>query len=131
MTTELTVLTLAALLQLVQLFLYALPAQSEVGSGYLMSARDRPPSKPLSERSARFQRAYENHVEWLLPFAIAATVVSVSGQSTGFTALCAWAYLAARLLYIPAYALGWRPGRSIIFAFGFLATLLMLLAALI
>ena len=131
MPAELIVLVLSALLMLVQLFLFAVPAQSEVGSGYLMSARDREPSRSLGERSARLKRAYENQIEWLLPFAIAALVIAVTDQSTWFTGLCAWAYLAARIVYIPAYALGWRPGRSIVFAVGFVATLLMLLAALI
>jgi uncharacterized MAPEG superfamily protein len=40
-------------------------------------------------------------------------------------------YLAARVLYIPAYVYGWRPGRSIIWAAGFFATLIMIIAALI
>ena len=131
MTPELTVLILAAILQFVQFLLYAAPAQSEIGSGYLMSARDREPSRSLSERSARLKRAFENHVEWLIPYAIAAIVIAVTDQSTWFTAACAWVYLAARLVYIPAYALGWRPGRSIIWGVGWLATLLMLFAALV
>ena len=39
--------------------------------------------------------------------------------------------LAARILYVPAYAFGWNPWRSAIWAVGFLATLTMLIAALI
>jgi uncharacterized MAPEG superfamily protein len=35
------------------------------------------------------------------------------------------------VLYIPAYYFGLRPGRSLIWAVGFAATLLMLLAALV
>ena len=58
-------------------------------------------------------------------------VVSVSGQGSGITAACAWAYLGARVLYVPAYAFGWTPWRSLIWAVGWLATVLMLLAAVI
>ena len=84
------------------------------------------PERPLP----RPRRALNNHFEGLILFGIACTVVTLSGQSTGFTAACAWTYLAARILYVPAYTLGLRPGRSLIWTSGFLATVLMLLAAL-
>ena len=45
--------------------------------------------------------------------------------------LAAFAHMAARVAYIPAYAFGWRPWRSAIWFVGFLATLTMLVAALI
>lgn len=131
MTPELTALTLAALLQVVQYVLYAVPANRELGPGYTMSARDREPSRQLSERTARLGRALDNHFEGLILFTIACMVVTLGQKSSGLTAACAFAYLGARLLYIPAYAFGLRPGRSLIWAVGFLATLLMLLAALL
>ncbi len=131
MTPELTALTLAALLQVVQYGLFAVPANLQLGPGYTMSARDSAPSKQLSDRAARLQRALNNHFEGLILFGIACTVITLSGQSSPFTAACAITYLGARMLYIPAYAFGWRPGRSLIWGVGFLATVLMLLAALI
>jgi len=131
MTPELTVLTLAALLQALQFLLYAVPANLELGPGYTMSARDREPSKPLSEKTARLGRALTNHFEGLILFTIACVTITLADKSTAFTAACAYAYLAARVLYIPAYYYGLRPGRSLIWAVGFLATLLMLLAALL
>lgn len=131
MTPELTVLTLAALLQVFQFSIFAVPANLQIGSGYLMSARDREPSRQMSDKTARLGRAFTNHFEALILFTIAAGVIQMSGQNTGFTAACAWIYLAARVLYIPAYAFGWTPGRSLIWAVGFIATLCMLLAALI
>ncbi|MBZ0130761.1 MAG: MAPEG family protein [Rhodobacteraceae bacterium] len=130
MTPELTALTLAALLQIVQFVLFATPANLELGPGYTMSARDRPPSRQLSVRTGRLQRAMNNHFEGLILFGIAAVVIAVSDQSTGLTAACAWLYLAARVLYVPAYAYGLRPWRSLIWSVGLLATLVMLLAAL-
>jgi len=131
MSTELTVLALATLWQMVQFVLYALPANRELGPGYTMSARDREPARPMSDRTARLGRAFDNHTEWLLLFAIAVGVTELSGQGTPFTAACAWAYLIARVAYVPAYAFGLTPWRSLIWSVGFLATLLMLLAALI
>ncbi|WP_420557200.1 MAPEG family protein [Roseovarius sp.] len=131
MTPELTVLTLAALLQVVQFALYAVPANMELGSGYTTSARDREPSRQMSDRTARLGRAMDNHFEGLILFTIACVVISVSGQSTGFTTACAWVYLGARVAYIPAYYLGLRPWRSLIWMVGFAATALMYLAALL
>jgi uncharacterized MAPEG superfamily protein len=131
MSPELTVLTLAALLQVVQFLLYAVPANRALGPGYTMSARDREPSRPLGLRTARLGRAFENHFEGLVLFTVAVLVTELSGQNGPFTALCAWTYLVARVLYVPAYAFGWRPGRSLIWGLGFLATLLMLVAALL
>ncbi|MAM24783.1 MAG: hypothetical protein CML55_05290 [Rhodobacteraceae bacterium] len=130
MTPELTVLVLAALLQLVQFVLYAVPANLELGPGYTMSARDREPSRALSERTARLGRAFDNHFEALVLFGIAAGVLAISGQGNTLTAVCAWIYLAARIAYVPAYAMGLRPHRSIIWAVGLLATTVMLFAAL-
>ena len=131
MTPELTALTLAALLQMVQFILYAIPANLELGTRYTGGSRDFPPERPLSKRTARLGRALTNHFEGLILFGIAATVVTVSGQSTAFTAACAWAYLVARILYIPAYAFGLNPWRSAIWGLGWAATLLMLIATLI
>ncbi|MFO7772048.1 MAG: MAPEG family protein [Roseovarius gahaiensis] len=131
MTPELTALTLAALLQVVQYALYAVPANLELGPGYTMSARDREPSKQMSERTARLGRALNNHFEGLILFSIACVVLTLAEKSSPLTAALAFTYLGARVLYIPAYAFGWRPGRSLIWAVGFLATTLMLLVALL
>lgn len=131
MTPELLVLTLAALLQVAQYALFAIPANRELGVGYTSSARDRRPSRQLSPRTARLQRAMNNHFEALILFSIAVVVVTLAGQSSGVTVACAWVYLAARIAYVPAYFFGLAPGRSLIWFVGFLATLTMLIAALI
>ena len=130
MTPELTALTLAALLQMVQFVLFAVPANLELGPKYTAGPRDSAPKRAVSPVTGRLQRALNNHFEGLILFGIAATVTAVSGQSTPLTAVCAWAYLGARILYIPAYAFGWTPWRSVIWGIGWAATLLMLIAAL-
>ncbi|MDX2483845.1 MAG: MAPEG family protein [Pseudodonghicola sp.] len=129
MTPELTALTLATLLQVVQFLLYSGAAQRQVGPRYALSPRDEP--RQLTGTAGRLQRALTNHFEGLILFSIAVAVITLSHQSTPFTATCGWTYLAARILYVPAYAFGWSPGRSMIWSVGFLATALMLLAALL
>lgn len=135
MTPELTALTLAGLLQVVQYVLMSVPANLELGTRKTLSPRDpdrlgRPLMEQVSPRTGRLIRALDNHFEGLILFTLAVTVVTLSGQSSPLTQACAWAYLAARILYVPAYAFGWVPWRSVIWAVGFLATATMLVAAL-
>ncbi|WP_054304050.1 MAPEG family protein [Gemmobacter sp. LW-1] len=130
MTPELTALALAGLLQSAQYLLFAIPANRELGTGYTSSARDRPPSRQLSQTTARLQRALNNHFEGLILFTLAVVVVTLGGKASGLTAACGWVYLGARILYVPAYAFGWRPWRSAIWGLGFLATLTMIVASL-
>ena len=131
MTQELTALTLAVLLQMLQFILFAVPANIELGLGYTSSPRDRPPSRQMSTLTGRLQRAMTNHFEALILFTAAVLVVTLGNQSTPTTQYAAWTYLGARILYIPAYAMGLRPWRSAIWGIGFAATLTMLVAALI
>lgn len=131
MTPELTALALAGLLQAVQFTVFAIPANLELGTGYTSSPRDRPPSREMSTLTGRLQRALDNHFEGLILFTLAVVVVTLGSQSTPTTQYAAWTYLGARILYVPAYAFGWRPWRSAIWAVGFFATLTMILASLI
>lgn len=131
MTPELTALALAGLLQAVQYTLFAVPANLELGTKYTSSPRDVPPPRPLSTLTGRLQRAMNNHFEGLILFTLAVTVVTLGDQSTAITQTAAWIYLAARILYLPAYALGLAPWRSAVWGIGFFATLTMIVAALI
>jgi uncharacterized MAPEG superfamily protein len=72
-----------------------------------------------------------NHFEGLILFTLAVVVVTLGQQSTQTTQIAAYTYLAARVLYVPAYAFGWQPWRSAIWAVGFFATVTMMVAALI
>jgi len=136
MTSELTVLTLAALLQVVQFALMAIPVNLELGTAKTLSPRDLQKlggsiQEQVSPRSARLIRALNNHYEALILFTVAVVVVTLSGQSSATTGACAWVYLLARILYIPAYAFGWVPWRSFIWFAGFAATLVMLISTLL
>lgn len=130
MSPELTALALAALWQMVQFILFAVPANRDLGPGYTLSPRDRAPSREMAPQTARLGRAFDNHVENLILFAIAVSVTELTGQNSALTAICAWSYLAARVLYVPLYAFGISPARSLVWAVGFVATATMLIAAL-
>lgn len=135
MTTELTVLTLAALLQVIQFALMAIPANIELGRGKTMSPRDpsklgKPIEEQMSIRTGRLKCAMDNHFEGLILFTIACIIITISGQSNALTGSLAIIYLIARVLYIPAYAFGLTPWRSYIWFAGFLATTFMFIAAL-
>jgi uncharacterized MAPEG superfamily protein len=132
MTPELTALALAGLLQAAQFVLMAVPVNLEVGSRRTLSPRDGDDlTRDLSPRTGRLVRALNNHFEGLILFTLAVVVVTLSDQSTAFTAACAWTYLIARLLYVPAYAYGWNPWRSLIWFAGWLASVAMILASLL
>ncbi len=131
MTAELTALALAGLLQAVQYALFAIPANVELGTRYTTSPRDLPPPRSLSVRTARLQRALNNHFEALILFTLAVTLVTLGQQSGATTRTCAWIYLGARILYVPAYVFGLAPLRSALWAAGFFATLTMIASSLI
>ena len=85
----------------------------------------------MSLRTARLYRAMNNHFESLILFAIATLVVTFADRASGVTAAASGLYLVARLLYIPAYAFGWVPWRSLFWALGLVAILTLLVAALL
>lgn len=136
MTPELTALTLAALLQVVQYGLMSVPANLELGTGKTLGPRDRKHlggtlEDQLSVGTARLKRALDNHFEGLILFTIAVLVTTYSDQADKLTAGLSFVYLLARVLYIPAYYFGWTPWRTLIWIAGFAATTLMLLMALL
>ncbi|MBP1805346.1 MAPEG family protein [Rubellimicrobium aerolatum] len=129
MTAELIALVVAAFIQFLHIGVsgYFMNATPE-GRAWNQSPRDIPRDPGL--KGGRAQRAAENHVTALLLFATAVLTLAVTDQFTGWTAVLAWVFVLARLLYIPAYVQGWSPARSGIWAVGALATALLLLAAL-
>lgn len=129
MTPELTVLALAALLQAGQFTLYSVAANLQVGPKKAMGPRDQ--QITLQGKTGRLQRAMNNHFEGLILFTIAVLVTVLGDKTTGFSANCAWIYLGARILYVPAYVFGLTPWRSLIWAVGFISTMLMIVSALL
>ena len=128
MPVELKVLGYAALLQFVQFIVMAIPVNVQLGVAYTGGNRDE--QKRATGVAGRLKRALENHFEGLILFTIAVLVVTLGDASSQLTEYCAWAYLWARVLYVPAYASGVFLVRSLIWSVGFVATAVMLIAAL-
>ena len=129
MHTELTVLVLAALLQMVQMVIpgYFMSKTPE-GRAYNLTPRDAKREPGIQE--GRASRAFQNMDQNLLLFAIAALVIAVTDGGSWWTGLLAWLWLGLRVAYVPAYILGLVPWRSAIWAASGLCLLLLLLAAL-
>lgn len=129
MSAETTALGLAALLQTAQIGLAGYSMHRDMGDEWNVGPRDTTPE--FSPLTGRLRRAVSNHFEALILFTIAVVMVSFEDRSNVLTVLCAWLYLAARILYVPAYALGWTPWRSVIWFFGFLPTMIMIIYAIL
>ncbi|MEL6372906.1 MAG: MAPEG family protein [Pseudomonadota bacterium] len=115
MPTELMQPVLAVLLAFAHLVVYALIANAQVGTAYLAGPRDTP-NTGLSIGAARMKRAFENHLQTLPWFAIVMVVAHLSKQVDDTVITCGWIYLAARVLYIPAYVVHIPLVRSAVWA---------------
>ena len=129
MPVELKVLGYAALLQFVQFVAMAIPVNLQLGIAYTGGNRD--VQEHATGVAGRLKRALDNHFEGLILFTIAVMVTVLGAASSGLTETCAWVYLCARILYVPAYASGVFLVRSLIWTVGFAATAVMLIAALV
>ena len=131
---EARVLALAGLLQAAQFVLVAVPANLELGPGRTLGPRDparlgKPLMEQVSPVTGRLGRAFANHFEGLTLFTLAVLALALTERANAFTLAMAWTYLAARILYVPAYALGLVPWRSAVWLVGWLATVAMLVVA--
>lgn len=128
MSLELQVLGWCAVLWVVQLLALSLSANRQLDPRVLMGPRDSGVS--LTGAAGRLQRAFQNLTEGLVPFTVAVVLVELGGTSSPLTQGAALTFLAARILYVPAYLRGWAPGRSVIWGVGFLALIALLGAGL-
>jgi uncharacterized MAPEG superfamily protein len=99
--------------------------------GYTTSPRDRPPKREMRPITARMLRAYDNHAQMFGLFAGGCLIVTIADQGNIFTFAAAFGYLICRALYIPAYAFGWRPWRSLLWLAALTACAILYLAALL
>lgn len=129
MNLEIKILVLATLWQVATLGLASFVATRDAGPKWNLGPRDKTPE--LSPLAGRLKRAANNGFEGLALFTVACLAVTMTGTSSGLTLTCAAVYLIARLLYVPAYALALAPWRSLIWALGNLATVIMLIASLV
>ena len=114
MTTELVVLAWGCVLALVHIFAAVRVKTRQYGAAWNMSARDEalPPPEPLVGRLARAQA---NFFETFPVMAAAILIVYATGLHDRWTATGALVWLAARVVYLPVYALGIAKVRTPIF----------------
>lgn len=120
---ELTILSLYGLFVAITLVLQATGLTAQLGMGYLMSARDE--GRTAEGLAARLDRALSNSVTALALFAPAVLIVHLKGASTDQTLLAAQVFLAARIVYLPAYVFGVAGLRTLVWTVGFFATILL------
>lgn len=130
LTTELKVLALAGLLLTVQYLWMSVAANIDLGWRWTTSPRDLPPERQMRPVTGRLVRALDNLFQALIFYTLAVVLVILTDRQNFLTAGLAWLWLAARVIYVPAYAFGWSPWRSAIWGVGFTANLLMIVVTI-
>jgi uncharacterized MAPEG superfamily protein len=129
MNTELTVLACGCVLALVHIFAAVRVKTRQYGTKWNIGARDEAlaPPQPIVGRLARAQA---NFFETFPIYAAAGLIVTVAGLETRWTAVGAWLWLGARLVYLPLYAFGVPVVRTIVFLVSVVGIALVLRPAL-
>jgi uncharacterized MAPEG superfamily protein len=125
MAQEILVLALAAVLLVLHIQAAIRVKTKQYGIAWNMGARDAdmPPADPLV---GRLERARDNFLE-TLPIAIIALFgVVVTEKTSEVTAIAGWTWLAVRAVYLPLYWAGVPKVRTLVWAVGTLAILVVL-----
>ena len=125
---ELSILGLYGLLVMITVLTQVSGAAGQLGMGYLLSSRDE--GRGLTGMTARIERAMTNSVTALALFAPPVLILALRDGFSANTLLAAQVFLIARLVYLPAYALGIVGLRTLAWLAGFAATAILYLLAL-
>jgi len=104
MTADLWALVAALLLAVVQLTLSSVLTLRQLGGDWVAGPRDEP--REVTGVSGRIVRAHRNLLEIFPQFVAALFLVHVAHAAGSLSAIGAWVFVIARLLYVPAYAFG-------------------------
>ena len=127
-TDELSLLALYGLLVALTVLLQTTGAMGQLGMGYLMSARDE--NRQAAGMTARLERALNNSVIAMTLFAPAILILAARDAFSDTTLMAAQLFLLARVIYLPAYALGIMGLRTLVWLVGFAATAILYFQAL-
>ena len=125
MPAELLVLGLGAVLLLVHIMIAGNLRTRQYGTAWNMGARDgdMPPLDPVPARLLRAQANYQE----TFPIAVVALIGAVlAGKTSDLTAIAAWVWLIARVIYLPLYWTGVPKVRTLVWAVATLAIVLVL-----
>jgi uncharacterized MAPEG superfamily protein len=125
---ELSLLALYGLITAVVLGLKTTGMVGQLGMGYMLSARDEP--RALPRMLARLDRALNNSVTALALVAPPVLILGLGDRFSGESLIAMQAFVAARLVYFPTYALGIAGLRTAVWLVGFAATLVLYFLAL-
>jgi uncharacterized MAPEG superfamily protein len=129
MTTELSVLAWGCLLAIVHLWLPIRAKTAQYGLKWNMGPRDETQAPP-GPVAGRLERAQANFFETFPVMIAAVAIVSIAGLGTYWTAVGAWLWLGARILYLPLYAVGVPVARSLAWTASVVGVLMLLWPAL-
>ncbi|HEX8574498.1 MAG TPA: MAPEG family protein [Allosphingosinicella sp.] len=129
MSAELSALAWGCVLALVHIFAAVRVKTRQYGTKWNVGARDEelPAPQPMVGRLARAQA---NFFETFPIFAAAALTVAVAGLADRWTAIGAWLWLGARIVYLPLYALGVPVVRTVVFLISVIGIAMVLRPAL-
>ncbi len=96
------------------------------GLSWGLGPRDEPAQQDTF--SARAKRTLNNHVEGLVLFGFAVLIVEAAGANSSLSALGSALYFWARLVYAPVYLVGIPVLRTLVWAAGFIGTLIVIYA---
>ncbi|MFQ6551469.1 MAPEG family protein [Aestuariibius insulae] len=123
-----TILALYGLLVAITLVLQATGYMQKLGMGYLLSSRDE--HRTVEGMAARLDRALNNSVVGMALFGPAVLLLIILDRETNQALLAAQVFLAARVVYLPAYVFGIVGLRTFAWSAGFVATVILYLLAL-
>ena len=125
MTTDLKMLAWVAAITALMWLPYIMAHIMELG---LMKALTyQADDSPLPDWAKRAKRAHYNAIENLAPFAAVVLVAHLAGAASGTTAVWSIIYFWARLLHYAAHISGLPFVRTILFAIGWLAIMIIFL----
>ena len=127
MSTEFTMLALAAALGLFQLLIAARTGNGQRGLKWNVSARDEP-APSVGPVAARLERAARNFMETFAFFAVAVILLGLLGRHNWATVWGSEIYLAARIVYLPLYGFGVPVLRTLVWLVATLGIVLLLVA---
>ena len=126
---EIQMLALAGGVLMVQFAVMAIAVNLQLGPAYTGGPRDER-REPMGA-AGRLHRAFGNMIEALVFFTLAVVVVILGDASTRSTEIAAMIFVAARVLYVPAYVVAIGLLRSVVWGVGFFATAYMVVQALL
>ena len=104
-------------------------ARTYGGMSWLASNRELESKPALTGAAARAERAHANFKENFPAFAAAVLILVYAGHTCTGTAVASAVFVAARLLYIPAYIGGIPPLRTLMWTLGWGSTIYILAVA--